>query len=46
MVAVPASPGLKTPELLTDPMPSGLADQVTAVLKLPVPVTVGVQVDV
>ena len=46
MVAVPAPAGVNIPELLTDPMPVGATDQVTAVLKLPVPVTVGVQVEV
>ena len=46
MVAVPAPAGVKTPELLTAPIPAGLTDQVTDVLKLPVPVTVGVHVAV
>jgi hypothetical protein len=46
MVAVPADVGVKTPELLTLPMLDGLSDQLTELLKLPVPVTVGVQVDV
>ena len=46
IVAVPASAGVKTPELLTLPMVDGLTDQLTALLKLPVPVTVGVQDDV
>jgi hypothetical protein len=40
IIAVPASAGVKTPELLTLPMVDGLADQLTALLKLPVPVTV------
>jgi hypothetical protein len=46
IVAVPAPAGVKTPELLTAPMPAGLTDQVTDVLKFPVPITVGVQVAV
>ena len=46
IVAVPAPAGVKTPALLTAPIPEGLMDHVTAELKLPVPVTVGVQVDV
>jgi hypothetical protein len=46
MVAVPAAAGVKTPALLTAPILVGLTDQVTAVLKLPVPATVGVQADV
>jgi hypothetical protein len=46
MVAVPADAGVKTPELLTLPMLVGLTDHVTVLLKLPLPVTVGVQVDV
>jgi hypothetical protein len=45
-VAAPADVGVKTPEALTVPMLVGLTDQVTAVLKLPVPLTVGVQADV
>jgi hypothetical protein len=46
MVAVPADVGVKTPKLLRLPMLVGLTDHVTVLLKLPVPVTVGVQVDV
>jgi len=46
IVAVPASAGVKRPELLTLPLVDGLTDQLTALLKLPVPVTVGVQDDV
>lgn len=46
IVAVPADVGVKTPELLTLPMLDGFTDQLTELLKLPVPVTVGVQVDV
>jgi hypothetical protein len=46
MVAVPTDVGVKRPELLTLPMLDGLTDQLMALLKLPVPVTVGVQVDV
>jgi hypothetical protein len=46
IVAVPASAGSNTPALLTAPMLVGLTDQVTALLKLPVPVTTGAQADV
>jgi hypothetical protein len=48
MVTPPAAvaAGVKMPELLTVPMTVGLTDQVTVVLKLPVPVTVGMHVDV
>jgi len=46
MVAVPDAFGVNTPELLTVPRLVGLTDHVTEELKLPVPVTVGVQVDV
>ena len=46
IVAVPAPAGVKTPALLTDPMLTGLTDHVTVELKLPVPLTVGVQADV
>jgi hypothetical protein len=46
IVAVPVSDDVNTPELVTVPMLEGLADHVTDVLKLPVPVTVDVQVDV
>jgi hypothetical protein len=45
IVAVPVVAGVKTPALLTVPMLVGLTDHVTDALKLPVPVTVGVQVD-
>ena len=45
-VAVPVAAGAKMPALLTAPILDGLTDQVTALLKLPVPVTVGVQVEV
>ena len=44
-VAVPCATGVKTPALLTLPMLDGLTDQVTELLKLPVPLTVCVQVD-
>jgi hypothetical protein len=37
---------VKMPVLLTLPIPDGLTDQLTELLKVPVPVTVGVQVDV
>src|ERR1035438_7308615 len=46
VVAVPAPAGVKTPELLTAPILAGLTDHVIDVLKLPEPVTVGVQVEV
>ena len=46
IVAVPDPAGVKTPALLTDPILDGLTDQVTALLKFPVPITVGVQADV
>jgi hypothetical protein len=46
IVAVPAPAGVKRPVLLTIPMLVGLTDHVTDVLKLPVPVTVGVHVEV
>jgi hypothetical protein len=46
IVPVPADAGVKTPELFTLPMVDGLTDQFTELLKLPVPVTVCVQVDV
>jgi hypothetical protein len=46
IVAVPAAAGVKTPLELTEPALDGLTDQVTALLKLPVPVTVGAQADV
>jgi len=46
IVAVPVELGVNTPPLLTVPMVEGLTDQVTVELKVPVPVTVGVQVEV
>lgn len=46
MVAVPAAVGVKIPLLLTVPILDGLTDHATELLKLPVPVTVGVQVEV
>ena len=46
MVAVPALLGVNTPELLIAPILVGLTAQLTELLKLPVPVIVGVQVDV
>jgi hypothetical protein len=46
IVAVPVVVGVKTPVLLTEPMLEGLRDQVTALLKLPVPFTVAVQAEV
>lgn len=46
MVAVPVVEGVKVPVVVTDPMLDGLTDHVTAVLKLPVPVTVGAHVEV
>jgi hypothetical protein len=46
MVAVPVVAGAKTPVLLTEPILDGLRDQVTALLKLPVPLTVAVQAEV
>ena len=45
IVAVPVPAGVKTPALLTFPMLVGLTDHVTEELKLPVPLTVDVQVD-
>jgi hypothetical protein len=45
IVAVPALLGVNTP-VLTVPRLVGLTDHVTEELKLPVPVTVGVQADV
>ena len=44
--AVPGPLGVNTPELLTVPAIDGLTDQVTAELKLPVPVTPAVHADV
>ena len=46
MVAVPVVVGVKTPVLLTEPMLDGPRDHVTALLKLPVPLTVAVQAEV
>ncbi len=46
MVAVPVPEAVNTPALLTVPELVGLTDHVTEALKLPVPFTVGVQVDV
>jgi len=46
MVTVPAVAGVKTPLLSTVPIVEGLTDHVTELLKLPEPVTVGVQSDV
>ena len=46
IVAVPTDVGVKTPELLTEPMFPGLRDHVTEVLRALVPVTVAVHVDV
>lgn len=45
-VAVPDAAGVKTPEPSTAPMPVGLTDHVTDVLKLPVPATVAEHADV
>lgn len=45
-MAVPEVEGVKTPEMLTVPILDGLSDHVTSLLKLPVPVTTGVHVDV
>jgi hypothetical protein len=46
MVAVPTYAGVKTPALLTLPLLEGLTDQLTELLKPPVPVTVCTQVEV
>jgi hypothetical protein len=46
IVAVPVVVGVNTPVLFTFPMFEGLTDQLTELLKPPVPVTVGVHVDV
>jgi hypothetical protein len=46
MVAVPGENGAKTPAPLTLPIFAGATDQFTTLLKLPVPFTVGEQVDV
>jgi len=45
-VAVPVASGVKMPAVLTAPILDGLTDQVTELLKLPVPFTVGVQAEV
>jgi hypothetical protein len=45
-VAVPAPFGVKTPELLTDPIPAGLTNHVTEEAKLPMPLTAAEQEDV
>jgi hypothetical protein len=44
--AAPVAAEVKTPVLFTVPMFEGLMDHVTELLKFPVPVTVGVQVEV
>jgi hypothetical protein len=46
ILAVPALVGVNTPVALTDPREEGVTDHVTASLKFPVPVTVGVQDEV
>jgi hypothetical protein len=46
IIALPAATGVNTPLALIAPMFDGVTDHVTALLKLPVPATVGVQVDV
>jgi hypothetical protein len=46
IVAVPADPGVKTPALLMLPTLEGLTDQLTELLKLPVPLTVAAQLAV
>ena len=47
MVATPVvDAGVKTPELFTLPIFEGASDQLTELLKLPVPETDGVHVDV
>jgi len=46
IVAVPAEAGLKTPAAVMLPIVRGVTDHVTALLKLPVPVTTDVQLDV
>jgi hypothetical protein len=46
MVALPTDAGRKMPLLFTVPLLTGLTDQFTELLKLPVPTTVGVQEDV
>ena len=43
ITAVPAAVGVKIPAVLKLPMFAGLTDQLTALLKFPVPVTEGVQ---
>ena len=46
IVAVPAAEAVKTPMVLTAPMFDGLTDHVTALLKLPAPITAAVQTEV
>jgi len=46
IIAVPAVSGVKTPVLLIVPIPEGLADQVTPLLRLPIPLTVAAQAEV
>jgi len=46
IVAAPDDPGVKTPVLLMLPMLDGITDQLTELLKLPVPLTVAAQVAV
>ena len=46
MLAVPVVAGVKSPLLFIVPIPDGLTDHVIELLKLPVPITVGVQVEV
>ena len=46
IAAVPVAEGVKIPLLLMVPMLDGLTDHATELLKLPVPVTVCVQVEV
>jgi hypothetical protein len=46
MVAIPTTAGVKTPPVLMVPMLDGVTDHVTALLKLPIPDTVGVHVAV
>jgi hypothetical protein len=46
IVAVPALAGVNTPRLLTLPIPAGLTDQVTAVVKFTCPLIVCLQADV
>jgi hypothetical protein len=46
IVAVPALAGVNMPALLTLPTLDGLTIQITALVKLPVPFTIGEQLDV